>query len=36
MRDGDEVSLDLVFGTDPPPEWFVNRTGTWFEALDLT
>ncbi|MEO8571321.1 MAG: hypothetical protein ABI553_06425 [Chloroflexota bacterium] len=36
MRDGDEVSFDIVFGTDPLPDWFVNRTGTWFETLDLT
>ena len=36
MRDGDEVSFDLVFGTDPLPEWLVNPTGTWFEDLDLT
>jgi hypothetical protein len=36
MRDGDEVSLDLVFGTDPLPEWFINPDGTWFADLDLT
>jgi hypothetical protein len=36
MRDGDEVSFDLVFGTDPPPDWLVNPTGSWFEHLDLT
>jgi hypothetical protein len=36
MRDGDEVSFDVVFGTDPLPDSFVNRVGTWFENLDLT
>lgn len=36
MRDGDEVSFDLVFDSDPLPDWFVNRSGTWFERLDLT
>jgi hypothetical protein len=36
MRDGDEVSFDLVFDTDPPPEWLLEPTGTWFADLDLT
>ena len=36
MRDGGEVSFDLVFSIDPFPEWFLNPEGTWFEDLDLT
>lgn len=37
MRDGDEVSFDLAFGTDPIPDWFVDRSpGTWMGDLDLT
>jgi hypothetical protein len=36
MRDGDEVSFDLVFPTDPYPDWLLNPDGTWFEDLDLT
>lgn len=34
MRDGDEVSFDLVFGTDPLPDWLLHPT--WFVDLDLT
>ena len=37
MRDGDEVSLDLVFDSDPVPEWMLDRSpGSWFDSLDLT
>jgi hypothetical protein len=36
MRDGDEVSFDLVFGTDPLPDWFIDRESGWFARLDLT
>ena len=38
MRDGDEVSFDLVFDSYPmPPEWMLDRSpGSWFDNLDLT
>ena len=36
MRDGDEVSFDLVFDS-PPPEFMKDRSpGSWFDRLDLT
>jgi hypothetical protein len=36
MRDGDEVSFDLVFDS-PAPEWMRDRSpGSWFDRLDLT
>jgi hypothetical protein len=37
MRDGDEVSFDLVFDSDPLPEWMSDRSpGSCFDRLDLT
>ena len=37
MRDGDEVSFDLVFDSDPLPEFMSDRSpGSWFDRLDLT
>ena len=37
MRDGDEVSFDFVFDSDPLPEWMSDRSpGSWFERLDLS
>jgi hypothetical protein len=37
MRDGDEVSFDLVFDSDPVPEFMSDRApGSWFDRLDLT
>jgi hypothetical protein len=35
MLDGRTVSFDLVFDTDPLPDWLTNPAGTWFERLDL-